>query len=139
VLEQRIARVHRMGQERPVRVVNLVTRGTIEEKVLRTIEQKQELFAGLFDGEDDEIAFAAVNPGGFLNAVRDLIGEARAEVPPPAPAVATTPIPVAPPPALEESLALIESLADWIDTLAVQKQLTSEQRKRLAAAAEKLK
>ena len=36
VLEQRIARVHRMGQSRPVRVVNFVTRGTIEEKVLRT-------------------------------------------------------------------------------------------------------
>ena len=34
VLEQRIARVHRMGQSNPVRVVNLVTRGTIEERVL---------------------------------------------------------------------------------------------------------
>ena len=47
VLEQRIARVHRMGQSRPVRVINLVTRGTIEEKVLRTIEAKQGLFAGV--------------------------------------------------------------------------------------------
>ena len=35
VLEQRIARVHRMGQSRPVRVINFVTRGTIEERVLR--------------------------------------------------------------------------------------------------------
>ena len=50
VLEQRIARVHRMGQSRPVRVVNFVTRGTIEEKVLRTLEAKQGLFAGVFDG-----------------------------------------------------------------------------------------
>jgi SNF2 family DNA or RNA helicase len=46
VLEQRIARVHRMGQSRPVRVINFVTRGTIEEKVLRTVEAKQGLFAG---------------------------------------------------------------------------------------------
>src|SRR4029078_6101093 len=45
VLEQRIARVHRMGQSRPVRVVNFVTRGTIEERVLRTVEAKQGLFA----------------------------------------------------------------------------------------------
>jgi len=41
VLEQRIARVHRMGQSRPVRVVNFVTRGTIEERVLKEIEVQQ--------------------------------------------------------------------------------------------------
>ena len=37
VLEQRIARVHRMGQHRPVQVFNLVTRDSIEERVLRTL------------------------------------------------------------------------------------------------------
>ena len=31
----RIARVYRMGQSRPVRVINFVTRNTIEERVLR--------------------------------------------------------------------------------------------------------
>src|SRR5262249_7630502 len=36
VLNQRVARVHRMGQHRPVQVINLVTRGTIEERVLQT-------------------------------------------------------------------------------------------------------
>ncbi|HUR56008.1 MAG TPA: DEAD/DEAH box helicase, partial [Gemmataceae bacterium] len=75
VLEQRIARVHRMGQSRPVRVVNFVTRGTIEEKVLRTIEAKQGLFDGLFTGDDDELPFAAVNTTGFLDAMRDVVGE----------------------------------------------------------------
>jgi superfamily II DNA/RNA helicase len=75
VLEQRIARVHRMGQRRPVRVVNFVTRGTIEERVLRTLEAKQGLFAGIFTGDEDEIAFAAVNTTGFLDSVRGLIGE----------------------------------------------------------------
>jgi superfamily II DNA/RNA helicase len=74
VLEQRIARVHRMGQNRPVRVVNFVTRGTIEEKVLRTIEAKQGLFDGLFTGDDDEIPFAAVNTTGFLDAMREAVG-----------------------------------------------------------------
>ncbi|QDU18301.1 DEAD/DEAH box helicase [Urbifossiella limnaea] len=73
VLEQRIARVHRMGQERPVRVVNFVTRGTIEERVLRTLEAKQSLFDGLFEGDADELAFAA-GPG-FLGALRKLTGE----------------------------------------------------------------
>jgi superfamily II DNA/RNA helicase len=75
VLEQRIARVHRMGQSRPVRVINFVTRGTIEERVLRTLEAKQGLFSGIFEGDEDEIPFEAVNTSGFLDAVRELIGE----------------------------------------------------------------
>ena len=44
VLEQRIAQVHRMGQQRPVQVFNLVTRDSIEERVLRSLAQKQSLF-----------------------------------------------------------------------------------------------
>jgi SNF2 family DNA or RNA helicase len=75
VLEQRIARVHRMGQSRPVRVVNFVTRGTIEEKVLRTLEAKQGLFAGVFEGDADEIPFEAVKTTGFLDTVRELVDE----------------------------------------------------------------
>jgi hypothetical protein len=73
VLEQRIARVHRMGQARPVRVVNLVTRGTIEEKVLRTLAAKQGLFDGVFTGDADEIPFEAVSPGRFLDTMRELV------------------------------------------------------------------
>ena len=75
VLEQRIARVHRMGQSRPVRVVNLVTRGTIEERVLRVLEVKQGLFAGVFAGEADEIAFEAVKTSSFLESMRGLVAE----------------------------------------------------------------
>ncbi len=86
VLEQRIARVHRMGQKRPVRVVNLATRGTIEERVLRTLEKKRDLFAGLFDGDEDEVAFATVAPGTLLKAVRELLEAPAEESPAPAPA-----------------------------------------------------
>jgi hypothetical protein len=92
VLEQRIARVHRMGQSRPVRVVNLVTRGTIEERVLRTLEAKQNLFAGVFDGDEDEIAFASINQPKFLDAVRDLLAEPKPE-PTPTPSAALDPGP----------------------------------------------
>lgn len=76
VLEQRIARVHRMGQKQPVRVINLVTRGTIEERVLRTLGQKQDLFAGLFAGDEDEVVFSALNKPGAIVAVRQLLEEA---------------------------------------------------------------
>ena len=75
VLEQRIARVHRMGQSRPVRVVNFVTRGTIEERVLRTLATKQGLFTGLFAGDADEIPFEAARASGFLDSMRALVNE----------------------------------------------------------------
>jgi SNF2 family DNA or RNA helicase len=75
VLEQRIARVHRMGQSRPVRVVNFVTRGTIEENVLRTLEVKQGLFVGLFEGDADEIPFETTQKSGFVETLRELVSD----------------------------------------------------------------
>jgi superfamily II DNA or RNA helicase len=58
VLEQRIARAHRMGQKRPVHVYVLVTEETIEEKLLETLAAKSELSSAVldFDSELDEVA-----------------------------------------------------------------------------------
>lgn len=88
VLEQRIARAHRLGQRRPVRVIRLVTRNSIEERVLQVIGQKRELFEGLFDGETDEVAFSAPAQAGFAATLRDLLDledePAPATGPPPA-------------------------------------------------------
>src|SRR5262249_31124919 len=53
-LEQRIGRVHRLGQEHPVRVVNLVSRGTLEAYVLEILERKIRMFE-LVVGEMEEI------------------------------------------------------------------------------------
>jgi hypothetical protein len=54
-----------------------VTRGTIEERVLRTLEQKQGLFAGLFDGDEDEVTFTNIATGTLLKAVTDLLAEPK--------------------------------------------------------------
>jgi SNF2 family DNA or RNA helicase len=78
VLEQRIARVHRLGQSRPVRVLNLVARSTIEERVQRTLAKKQHLFTGFFDGDEDEIVFAAINPTTLAAMLRALLHDAPA-------------------------------------------------------------
>lgn len=43
-LEQRIGRIHRLGQTREVYVYNLVSRGTIEEHLLRLLMEKIRLF-----------------------------------------------------------------------------------------------
>ena len=49
VLEQRIARAHRMGQKNPVQVYLLVTEGTIEEKLLATLSAKPGLALAALD------------------------------------------------------------------------------------------
>lgn len=53
VLEQRIARAHRMGQTQPVQVYVLVTEETIEDKLLATIAAKKELALAALDVESD--------------------------------------------------------------------------------------
>jgi superfamily II DNA or RNA helicase len=50
VLEQRIGRVHRLGQKQPVRVVNFVSQGAIEEGMLSVLKFKKSLFSGVLDG-----------------------------------------------------------------------------------------
>ncbi|WP_218280029.1 helicase-related protein [Verrucomicrobium spinosum] len=49
LLEQRIARAHRMGQKRKVQVHLLVTEGTIEENLLATLGAKHELASAVLD------------------------------------------------------------------------------------------
>src|SRR5260370_30439801 len=66
VLEQRIARVHRMGQHRPVHVFNFVMRDSIEERALRTLDKKRSLFENVFAGTDDEVMFGALGNQTFL-------------------------------------------------------------------------
>ncbi len=53
-VEQRIGRVHRLGQEHPVRVINLAARGTIEAYVLEILDRKIKMFE-LVVGEMEEI------------------------------------------------------------------------------------
>jgi len=49
VLEQRISRVHRMGQKRPVQVFILITEDTLEENLLGTLAAKHELALSVLD------------------------------------------------------------------------------------------
>jgi superfamily II DNA/RNA helicase len=53
VLEQRIGRAHRMGQQQPVQVYVLVTEGTIEENLLNTLSAKRDLALAALDAESD--------------------------------------------------------------------------------------
>lgn len=53
-LEQRLGRIHRIGQDHDVVVTNLVARHTIEERILRVLEAKLNLFE-LVVGELDMV------------------------------------------------------------------------------------
>ena len=53
LLEQRIGRVHRMGQKNPVHVFVLVTENTIEESLLATLSAKHELALAVLDPDSD--------------------------------------------------------------------------------------
>ena len=53
VLEQRIARAYRMGQEQPVQVFVLITEETIEEKLLSTLSAKHDLALAALDADSD--------------------------------------------------------------------------------------
>ncbi|MBW2463675.1 MAG: DEAD/DEAH box helicase [Deltaproteobacteria bacterium] len=57
ILEQRVARLHRLGQRAPIDVVNLVTEESIEARIASVIQDKRAIFEGLFDSDLDAIAF----------------------------------------------------------------------------------
>jgi ERCC4-related helicase len=74
VLEQRIARIHRMGQKRPVRIVNFVSKGTIEEGMLSVLAFKRSLSAGVLDGGSGEISLGGSRLTRFMKDVENVTG-----------------------------------------------------------------
>jgi SNF2 family DNA or RNA helicase len=61
VLEQRIARAHRMGQKQPVQVFLLVTEQTLEESLLTTLSAKKDLALAALDVDSnvDEVSLVS--------------------------------------------------------------------------------
>ena len=84
VLEQRIGRVHRMGQSRGVQVVDFVGQGSIEEGMLSVLAFKKSLFAGVLDGGENEVFLQGTRLSKFMESVEQVagaIGEADADSP----------------------------------------------------------
>ncbi|MBY0231178.1 MAG: DEAD/DEAH box helicase [Gemmataceae bacterium] len=69
VLEQRIGRVHRLGQTQPVQVVNFVARGGIEEGMLELLRFKTSLFKGVLDGGEKDISLGGSRLKRFMETV----------------------------------------------------------------------
>lgn len=75
VLEQRIARVHRLGQHKSVRVINLISKGTIEVRILELVGFKQSLFNGVLDGGEDKVLMGESKFNKFMKSVEDITEE----------------------------------------------------------------
>ncbi len=71
VLEQRIGRIYRLGQTRPIDVYNLVSEPGIESRISDLVGNKRALFTGLFDGTTDEVAFE--RSGSFLSRIERIV------------------------------------------------------------------
>jgi SNF2 family DNA or RNA helicase len=123
-LEQRIGRVHRLGQAHPVHVVHLLTEGSIEERVWKTLQLKKSLFAGVFDSPTGEVSFAELGKKSILQSVKEIFAD-QPERPkplvdqPPAKAVPiqAAPAPAPPPPvAVSQPAGFEQAAAGLIET-----------------------
>jgi hypothetical protein len=69
VLEQRVGRAHRLGQRKPVQVINFIAEGTIEESMLSVLKFKKSLFAGVLDGGEREVFLGGSRLSRFMETV----------------------------------------------------------------------
>lgn len=81
VLEQRIGRVHRLGQTKTVRVLNFVAEKTIEEGMLNVLKFKKGLFGGVLDGGDKEIHFEGSRLKKFMETIESVTQEPQSVAP----------------------------------------------------------
>src|SRR3984893_14889009 len=79
VLEQRIGRIHRLGQRRPIDVYNLVSEPGIESRIADLVGSKKAFFTGLFDGTTDEVTFD--RSGSFLSRIERIVAPETSSAP----------------------------------------------------------
>jgi superfamily II DNA or RNA helicase len=71
VLEQRIGRIHRLGQTAPIDVYNLVAEEGIEGRIATLVANKKAVFSSLFDGSSDQVNFNGQSS--FLEGMRKVL------------------------------------------------------------------
>ncbi len=82
VLEQRIGRVHRLGQRRKVRIINFVTSGSIEERILGLLQFKRSLFAGALDLDGEDVVMLGESQlKRFMKTVETMTGNMQHQDP----------------------------------------------------------
>ncbi len=81
VLEQRIARAHRMGQKKPVHAFLLVTEQTLEETLLTTLTAKKDLALAALDVDSDVNEVSLVSGAEELRGRLEILLGAKPQAP----------------------------------------------------------
>lgn len=72
VLEQRIGRIYRLGQKKNVSIINLVSQGSIEHRMLDVLKFKKGVAAGILDGGDNDIFMGESKFKQFMKSVESV-------------------------------------------------------------------
>lgn len=76
VLEQRIGRIYRLGQGSNITVINMVSEGSIEHRMLGVLEFKSSMAQGVLDPEGDDTIFMSESKfKKFMENVESFTGE----------------------------------------------------------------
>ena len=81
MLEQRIARAHRMGQNQPVHVFILVTEQTFEESLLTTLWAKKDLALAVLDANSEVDTVSMVSGAEELRTRLEVLLGAKPQAP----------------------------------------------------------
>lgn len=76
-LEQRIGRIHRLGQEKDVHIFNFATKDTVEEHILKLLYEKIHLFEKVIGDLDDILT--KLDFGNFEDYLVDIFGNSSSE------------------------------------------------------------
>ncbi len=85
VLEQRVGRVHRLGQQQSVQVVNFISEGGIEYGMLSLLKFKRSLFSGVLDGGPKDVSMGGTRLKRFMESVQSATNTIDARTIPSAP------------------------------------------------------
>ncbi len=81
ILEQRIGRVHRLGQHRAVQVYHFVSRDSIEQGMLDVLKFKASVLKGVLDGGESEVFLGGAKMKKFMETVEKVSENIPAETP----------------------------------------------------------
>ncbi len=78
-VEQRIGRIHRLGQQNDVNIYNLSTKGTIEEHILSLLHEKINMFEMVIGGLDTIVEKLEQSSSGLESSLARIMLEAESE------------------------------------------------------------
>jgi SNF2 family DNA or RNA helicase len=124
-LEPRIARVHRIGSKRAVQELLLVTKDSIEERILRLHDTRRDVLANIWDNGDRDTIAAPGGSGAFREMIASLLkagpaqaAEAAAKSSPEPPPDSPTDLVATPHGAVDEPFGSVDGAAGDSDSIA---------------------